>query len=174
MNTVIFKWNPNFSSYTMSHYLEDITDCNCGCSPDFDWSVWDYEKIHKGDRFYWLKLGNGGVGIVGRGTITSEPHVGEDWSGNGRKTYYVDFEPELLINPDTLPILTSSELGERIPDFDWTKGHSGAVLNRAQAERLDKEWDNFVAENEEEFKKKLNSGTEENDYLYWNKYPRNE
>jgi len=169
MSTVIFKWNPSFSSYSMFYYLHSIVNCNCGDIEDYNWSVWDYDKIHKGDRYYWLKLGPGAVGIVGTGTITSEPYQGEDWSGKGRTTYYVDFKPELLLNPDALPILTSSTLSERIPDFEWDHGHSGLVLNRVQAERLDKLWDSFVLENKEQFERKANSSRRHNDYIYWDK-----
>ena len=169
MNTVIFKWNPSFSSYSMFHYLNDLVNCNYGVTDGFNWSVWEFDKVHEGDRYYWLKLGQGAVGIVGCGTITSEPYEDEDWSGKGRKTYYVDFKPEMLLNPDALPILTNTTLNARIPDFEWDHGHSGIVLNRVQAERLEKLWEAFVTENQEDLEKKAHCGLEENDYIYWNK-----
>ena len=91
MKTVILKWNPAVSSYSMLHYLSDIRMLNVSGLSDFNWSVWDYEQIHEGDKYYWLKVGQcGQVGIVGAGTITSEPYTGEDWSGKGIKTYYVE------------------------------------------------------------------------------------
>jgi len=171
MATVILKWNPNFSSYNMLHYLSDLARCNRDDSDsDFDWSVWDYEKIHTGDRFYWVKLGYGQVGIVGAGEITSEPFEAEDWSGKGRRTFYVEFMPDLLINPDALPILTAAELSSRIPDFEWTRGHSGLVLSDAQAEELEKLWHSFVEEHKEEFEKKAPRDHRYiNDYIYWKK-----
>lgn len=169
MKTVIFKWNPSFSSYTMRQFLSDLEFCNESAPDDFDWSVWDYEQIHEGDRYYWDKLGYGATGIVSRGIITSEPRVGEDWSGKGRKTYYVDFEPEMIINPDALPILTMDVLKANIPDFEWDHGHSGLILTDDQAVALDKLWDNFVETNREELKKKANSDREYNDYIYWQK-----
>jgi len=167
METVIFKWNPNFSSYSMFHYLYDIVDINNSNDPKYNWSVWDYEKIHEGDRFYWMKLGYGTIGICGRGTITSEPYADEDWSGKGRTTYYVDFDPELLINPDALPILDLETLKANIPDFDWDHGHSGLALTSEQAEKLDQLWDAFVAKNRDEFEKKNAVERPDKDYLYW-------
>ena len=169
MATVILKWNPNFSSYSMYHFLYDVINTNYGVTDDFDWSVWDYEKIHEGDKFYWVKLGYGQIGIVGQGVITSEPWVGEDWSGKGRKTYYVNFVPNILINPDALPILTSSTLASRIPDFEWDHGHSGLVLDDTQAEKLDNLWEAFLNEHKDEFETKANTDRRGNDIIYWNR-----
>jgi hypothetical protein len=157
MSTVIFKWNPAFSSSPMIGYLENLYNI-CHDQPvDFNWSVWDHDKIHAGDRYYWVKLGYGQVGIVSAGTITSDPYQGEDWSGKGRETYYVDYEPDVMINPDTLPILTSQELTREIPDFDWYKGHSGIVLNEQQAANLEILWHNFIKRNEGFWQKAIDS-----------------
>lgn len=149
MKTVILKWNPAFSSYSMLHYLHDLyrlhqDDNDYG----YNWSVWDWRQIHEGDRFYWVKVGMyGQTGIVGCGEITSEPYRDEDWSGKGRETYYVDFRPEVLLNPDALPILTCGELEQAVPDFEWAKGHSGLVLTDDQAARLDRLWQDFLNRN---------------------------
>ena len=80
-----------------------------------------------------------------------------DWSGKGRETYYVDYEPDVMINPDTLPILTSQELTREIPDFDWYKGHSGIVLNEQQAANLEILWHNFIKRNEGSWQKAIDS-----------------
>ena len=147
MNTVILKWNPAFSSYEMWRYLLDLRGAIKTGTCEFNWSVWDFDKIHAGDRFYWVKLGYGQTGIVSSGLITSEPYRDVDWSGKGRETYYVDFVPDVMLNPDTLPILTSHELSDAIPDFDWFKGHSGMVLSEDQALRLENVWQSFLEKN---------------------------
>jgi hypothetical protein len=152
MKTVILKWNPAFSSYNMHHYLSDLIDMVTEYEPDYNWSVWDWSQIHKGDRFYWVKVGMyGQTGIVASGKITSEPYKDEDWSGRGRETYYVDFLPDVVINPDALPILTCEELTKAIPDFEWDKGHSGLVLTEEQAEKVDQLWSKFLKKNEAVF-----------------------
>ena len=147
MSTVIFKWNPAFSSSPMIGYLDNLYRICHGEKVQFDWSVWDYDKIQEGDRYYWVKLGYGQTGIVSSGKIIKAPYQGEDWSGKGRVTYYVDYEPDVMINPDTLPILTSKELTTEIPDFDWYKGHSGIVLNEQQAANLEILWHKFIERN---------------------------
>ena len=68
MKTVIFKWNPAFSSYNMHHYLSDLIDMVTEYEPDYNWSVWDWKQIHEGDRFFWVKVGMyGQTGIVASG-----------------------------------------------------------------------------------------------------------
>jgi len=166
MATVILKWNPNFSSYSMLRYLYDIVNANYGETDDFNWSVWDHDKISEGDKFYWVKLGYGQTGIVGCGNVTSAPYKADDWSGKGRETYYIDFVPTVLINPDALPILNIATLHSRIPDFEWDHGHSGLVLADQQAKELDNLWKAFVAEHGQEFMQKAECGRRENDYIY--------
>lgn len=163
MATVIFKWNPAFSSYTMKAFLIDLSYCKDDDYMNYNWSVWDYDKIHEGDEFYWIKVGLGQTGIVGHGTITSAPYEGEDWSGKGRKTFYVNFEPDVLINPDALALLTCKELSEAIPDFEWHKGHSGLVLNDRQAEKLRCIWADYLGSNKKDF---LLKAGKDNDIIY--------
>lgn len=165
MATIIFKWNPAISSYTMKSFLIDLSYCKSDDMDymDFNWSVWDYDKIHEGDEFYWIKVGLGQIGIVGHGKITSAPYEGEDWSGKGRKTFYVNFEPDILINPDALALLTCKELSEAIPDFEWDKGHSGLVLNDQQAEILACIWSDYLDSNKKDF---LRETIKDNDIIY--------
>jgi len=164
MNTVILKWNPAVSSYKMLHYLQDLNDIIGTEMTDFNWSVWDYDKIHAGDRYYLVKLGYGQTGIVSSGIITSEPYLDSDWRDTKNTIYYVDFLPNVMINPDTLPILTSEELSNIITDFEWFKGHSGMVLDASQANKLEKTWESYLSKNNELFNKALDSN--DNNHLY--------
>ena len=56
MAPVILKWNPNISSYSMFNYLYDIVNLNFGEEVENNWSVWDYDKIDVGDRYFMVKL----------------------------------------------------------------------------------------------------------------------
>lgn len=150
-NTVIFKWNPAISSFSMHQFLEEILDEDCRG----DWSVWDHERIHAGDIFYMLKVGKGQTGIVKRGVITSDPVTDEDWSRQGKVTYYCDYEAEIMINPDTFSLLTSEQLQENIPDFDWFGGHSGVVLNDNQADKLEVLWHKYLMSMMNEFRSRF-------------------
>lgn len=102
-----------------------------------------------------LKVGLGICGIVAAGTIISDPQPGPDWSGRGRKVFYADYECDIMINPETLPILESRTLTEEIPDFDWNGGHSGVVLSAVQAEKLTRLFDQYLQENTALFEERL-------------------
>jgi hypothetical protein len=133
MNTFILKWNPAISSVTMDAYKRL---CRNYPFVDLNWSVWDYEHAKQDDRFYLLRVGDGITGIVMNGHFSSQPQLGEDWSGKGRATYYCDLEIDYAINPETTPILTTKQLEQAIPDFDWRGGHSGLMLTEEQASKL--------------------------------------
>lgn len=57
-----------------------------------NWSVYEWEKAHKGDHYYMLRTGDDKAGIVFRGVFTSDPYPGEDWAGNGKQRYYMDMD----------------------------------------------------------------------------------
>ncbi len=155
MSIVILKWNPGFSSYTMSRFLNDLEKCALANDGNIgmNWSIWDADLVHKGDTCFLLKVGYGQTGIAARGTITSEPYRGEDWSWRNRPTKYCDFDFETMINPDAYQLLSSAELTSAIPDFDWLGGHSGVVLNDRQGEIFVQMWQNYMQHQAEYFEK---------------------
>ena len=145
-NTFILFWNPVISNITIEKWQEDIESDSEG----WNWSVWDYEKAHAGDRFFLVRCGdNGPHGICMSGYFISEPQLGEDWSGRGRKVYYMDMIPELVMNPDHAPILGEEELMKKLPGFDWTGGRSGRLLDAEMAAQLEKMWKAFLRKNNE-------------------------
>lgn len=151
--TFILMWNPSISSYTMERFEEDLIEMANGWElEDFNWSVWDYENAREGDAFYMVKVGPGSNGVVMSGTFTSDPYQDEDWSGKGRKVFYMDMAVKEMIHPDRSPILTSEKLDTEIPDFVWTGGHSGQMLTEEQADKLNQLWNEYLDENSDIFK----------------------
>ena len=150
--TVVLMWNPSISSYTMERFEDDLRDMTDGGAPeDFNWSVWDYENAKEGDRFFMVKVGPGTNGIVMSGVFTSEPYQDEDWSGKGKKVFYMDMQINEMIHPDRCPIITSEKLAAEIPDFNWTRGHSGQILSEEQADKLTMLWNDYLEENSDIF-----------------------
>ena len=47
--------------------------------------------------------------------------------------------------------MTTDELSRAIPDFDWTGGHSGRLLEAGLAEQLEALWKKFLDDNKEVF-----------------------
>ncbi len=143
MNTFILFWNPDVSSYTLERMRDDLEHW----AHVSNWSVWQHDLAHKGDRFFMVRCGQGKTGICMSGRFRSEPYRAEDWSGKGREVYYMDLLADTVIAPDYLPILPTEELSTAIPTFDWTGGHSGRLLPAGEAEKLEKIWAAFLEQN---------------------------
>lgn len=142
--TFIMRWNTDISNYKLSEFedaMEDFFDEGFY----YDWSIWDYQKAHVGDKFYMIRTGEGKNGVVMRGTIIGQPYPDEDWSGKGRKVYYIRMGLTNMIHPDRSPLLlTTDELTEAIPDFNWKDGHSGEILSDSQANKLEDVWKDYI------------------------------
>ncbi len=142
--TFIMRWNTDISNYKMSEFEKAMNDFfEEGFY--YEWSIWDHNKANIGDKFYMIRTGNGKKGVVMHGTIIGTPYPDEDWSGRGRKVYYIRLSLSHMIHPDKAPLLlTTDELSEKIPDFNWESGHSGEMMNDNQALRLQEIWHNYV------------------------------
>lgn len=134
--TFILMWNPVISSITIHNHIDSIAHID---DWDFNWSVYEWEKAHKGDRFFMVRVGEGNTGIVMSGVFISDPYTDRDWNRlrQSRQIYYMDMLPNFIVNPETMPIITTAQLQEAIPDFEWSKGHSGTLLTDDQARKLE-------------------------------------
>jgi len=168
MSIVILKWNPEVSSWSSYNHLFRLIKNNKEPDPKMNWSIYDHDKVKRGDNFFLLKVGHGINGIVDAGVILSKPYKSRDWSDEGRNNvYYSDIESRIILNHDTVPILTSEDLEAAIPDFDWYKGHSGVVLSEKQSVKFLIEWDIFIKKNRKTFIEKIDSN--KIDSIYWEK-----
>lgn len=142
--TYVLRWNPSISSFKIEHYVKALKEHPDGFGTN--WSVYEWKDAHEGDRFYMERVGEGNTGIIFRGVFTSEPYKDEDWSGRGRECYYVDIDCFDACSPDAPAHITVDELEQAIPDINWRKGHSGQLLTKKQAKKLDDLWDKKVGE----------------------------
>ena len=152
MATFLLYWNPYFSSYKLDRFLDEfdfpegvdvLTDEDeWDRSPNFfDWSIVEHEKAHAGDRFVFVKVGyEKPTGIVGVGHFTTDPFLDEDWSGQGRKIYYMKMDWEAVINPTSDKILKTNKLIEAIPEVMWSKGKAGVEVAPEVAEKIEALW----------------------------------
>lgn len=144
-NTFILRWNPGVSNIKEDIHNELIPQISLD---RFDWSIWEHEKAKYGDRFYLVKVGDGKTGIVMSGIFTSNPYTGGDWSGKGRVVYYMDMQPNVILNPDVIPMISTETLNQEIPSINWSKGHSGEVMTPQDAQKLEALWQDFIKSNE--------------------------
>ncbi len=147
MKTFILMWNPAISSFKKEEFEEMIYQKGC----NFNWSVWDWKEAEEGDRFFMVRVGEGNTGIVMAGRFESGPWQGEDWSGKGREVYYVDLDVGTMLDSDKKPFISTAQLTEAIPDFDWTGGHSGRVLSDEAAIKLETLWMQYLYSNQSIF-----------------------
>ena len=142
--TFIMRWNTDISNSKLCEFEEAMDDFEVD-GFYYDWSIWDYQKAHYGDKFYMIRTGSGKHGVVMRGTIIGTPYPDEDWSGKGRKVYYIRMSLSHMIHPDKSPLLlTTEELSKKISGFNWEEGHSGMILDDTTAMRLDEVWQEYV------------------------------
>ena len=147
-NTFLLKWNPAISSYTMERLDSDMGDWADGYwADDFDWSVHEWQKAHKGDRFFMVRVGEGNTGVFAAGRFTGEPFKGEDWQEKEREVYYMPIEFEAVFHPERADIIPTEELERELPHIDWRKGHSGIMLDAEDAVRLELMWRDYVGQN---------------------------
>ena len=103
----------------------------------YNWSVYEYKEAKKNDRFVLIRCGEGKTGLVMSGIFDSNPYQAGDWSGKGRKVFYMDMTPNFIADPEEAEIITTQQLQEAIPSFDWSGGHSGRLLTEEQARQLE-------------------------------------
>ena len=132
--TYVLMWNPDISNVKLEDHALLIPSFMV---EHFRWSVYEHEEAKKNDRFVMVRCGEGKTGLVMSGIFDSNPYKVDDWSGKGREVHYMELQPNFIADPEHAPIITTEELQEAIPDFEWTGGHSGRQLNAEQAQKLD-------------------------------------
>ena len=140
-NTIILFWNPEVSNFKIDDYQRALENMDL---EHINWSIHEHEKAHFGDRFFMVSCGSKLAGICASGYLVSEPYTDTDWAGKDRMVYYADIVMDYMINPTSLPILSSEEIMRDIPDFDWLGGHSGRVLAPEASVKLETLWKTFV------------------------------
>ena len=137
--TYLLRWNPTISSFRLEDYRDATTQCPNGFG--FNWSVYEWEEAHQGDRFYMLRTGDEHAGLVFRGVFTSDPYPGDDWAGRGKQRYYMEMGCYDCVSPDQKPPVDIDALEKALPNIDWRRGHSGQLLSQEDVEKLDELWD---------------------------------
>ena len=133
--TYVLMWNPAVSSIKMEDHVDSIPNLLTG---NFNWSVYEYQEAKKNDRFVLIRCGEGNTGLVMSGIFDSNPYQSGDWSSKGRTVFYMDMTPNFIIDTEEAEIITTKQLQDAVPSFDWSGGHSGRLLTEEQAKQLEK------------------------------------
>ena len=124
---VLLRWNPAISSFTAEDYQNAIDSMENGFF-NLNWSVYDWENIHAGDRFFMMNEGGDHPGFVFYGYIISDPYEDEDWAGTEKRRHYVNIVCCGARPLDGDPIITLEQLEKAVPEINWRRGHSGELL----------------------------------------------
>lgn len=141
--TFVMRWNPEASSYKVSDFeyaMEDFGQHDIY----FDWTVFDYQDVRVGDRFFMLKVGTGNTGIVMSGIIVGLPYKSEEYSRRNEGVHYVRMIPEYMVHPNKTSIVTIQYIDRMLPGVNWNEGSSGVLLTEEQASTFEKIWHNYA------------------------------
>jgi len=123
----LMRWNPSISSFTEMDY-EACMDHMVHGMFRMNWSISEWEEARRGDFFYMMRVGDDKAGIVFNGQFISDPYPSDDWAGSTKRRMYVDMICMNAVELEEQPVISLAKLTENIPDFDWSKGHSGVLL----------------------------------------------
>ena len=132
----LMRWNPSISSFKEKDYKECVENMVHGMFR-LDWSIYEWEEARRGDYFYMLRTGDYKAGIVFSGQFITDPYPADDWAGSTKRKMYVDLICMDPIDPKERPCISLDKLKKEIPGFDWSKGHSGALLSEDVVKKLD-------------------------------------
>ncbi len=64
MSVVVLRWNPEISSFRMENFKNAMKESQNTQNYMLNWSVWEHEKVHCGDRFFFAssRFGQGWCG----------------------------------------------------------------------------------------------------------------
>jgi hypothetical protein len=136
----LMRWNPSISSFKEKDYEECVANMVHGMFR-MNWSIYDWQEARRGDLFYMLRTGDDKAGIVFNGHFLSDPYPEDDWAGTTKRRMYVDMICMNPAEPYGEPIISLEQLEKSIPSFDWSKGHSGALLSYDVNAKMDELWE---------------------------------
>ena len=94
----LMVWNPK--NYHWNDLSEEIAQVEAGQNVTGNWSCGSSRSIPAGSRFFLMKVGDEGRGVIGCGTILSNPFPDEHWdeekASAGKEAWYVQLSFEVL------------------------------------------------------------------------------
>ena len=134
--TYLMRWNPSISSFREKDYEKCVENMVHGMFR-MNWSIYEWEEARIGDLFYMMRVGDDKAGIVFSGQFISDPYPADDWAGTTKRRMYVDMICTNPVEPGAKPRISLEKLQKAIPDFEWSKGHSGALLSEEVTTKLE-------------------------------------
>lgn len=134
--TYLMRWNPSISSFTEKDFEECVANMERGMFR-INWSIREWEEARRGDLFYMVRVGDDKAGIVFNGQFVSDPYPADDWAGSTKRRMYVDMVCTNPVELGAMPRISLNQLQKAIPEFEWSKGHSGVLLSEVTVAKLE-------------------------------------
>lgn len=143
-NAYLFAWNPN--NWPSSELYKDIEKLKETGKVELEWNCTNnYNKIKRGDRAFLIRIGVNPKGIIGSGTVTSDPFLSKHWSDPEKKVHTVKIEFDVLIDADKDPILLQEDLEKTLPSQLRSPRSSVTTIGEEIIPEIEKEWFEFLA-----------------------------
>lgn len=137
--TFILFWDPKDSEDTLEDHIRSIQLVYKG---RFMQNIEEWKMARMGDRFYVVRIGEGKTGVVMTGVFGSHPFLYPE--NNKKNKHSIELKLNLILNPETAPMLTTEDLEKSIPDFNWRYKHQGNTLSTIQAKVLEKLFSEYL------------------------------
>jgi len=147
MSTYLLTWNPN--NWAWDDLDEAIRALKSGDTSPMRWSCGNTRTIPVGAKVFLLRQSVEPKGIVASGWVTrptyEDPHYDKSRALAGDKANYIEFSPDVLINPDiTLPLDPRTFTTPALKTVNWSPLASGISINSEAADELSKRWEDHT------------------------------
>jgi hypothetical protein len=140
MKAYLFGWNP--IKFEWPDIDEDIRQLRATGTYTDNWSVASHKTIQPGDRAYIVRVGAEPKGIFASGFISSQPYLA---FRKGRHYHRIEITLDVLLNPDSEPILTLDILKTgNLAAQTWTPQASGISIRPELVDELEGVWLDFL------------------------------
>ena len=141
------KWN-------WDGFAEQCEGTKEGKTYDDSWTC-SSKSPQIGDEVFLIKLGEKPRGLIGHGTVLSEPYIRESYdsakAATGKTERAIDVRFDYLINYESEKILSQEELMEKCSEQHWSPQSSGIKIKPEVLPVLRELWDETIGITEDDW-----------------------
>ena len=146
MNTYLLVWNPKH--WDWKSLAQESEQTKRGLPVAGEWSCAN-RKVREGDRLFLIKVGVEPKGIMASGWAKGDVEMGLHYKPTpaavGKERPYIDFDFELIINPDLSPPLDVRSFRSGVlQNVHWFSQSSGVLIPREAAIELELLWEKHM------------------------------
>lgn len=162
--TFVMRWNTDDSCYKMADFTDAVEKFK-DSSLCLRWDISEYDKVHPGDLCYMIRTGKGEHGVVMRGIIDGTPFI--DPNDTEQQRHFVKLRITHIMAPDSdTELLTTQDLSQQMPCFDWENGKSGELLDAKSARTLENMWRTYDERMQKRLRREASMSYEDRLFLW--------